>query len=682
MPHRNSLRKPLASLLSPALLLLATTTFAQQVSVRTLLPEMTELMYLTRRPSPAYTEAQASSYDRASTKPGLDTWFANGDAGQFVRVENVGGRKEYVLADLKGPGAVVRFWSANPAGTVRFYFDGEETPRFVHKLRDLLTGKVPPLSDPFGYGAAEGTDLYFPFPYAKSLKITVDDTDEDKAKALYYHVNYRTYAPGTSVATFTPGELTSLQSALKPISTALQGKGTLALGSSLKETPFAAKIAPGKSAEIARIKGEGMVRLFTARIPFPLVQTIKEMDWSDPHQPHNVLRSLWLEVKVDGETTISAPLGDFFGSAPGLLPYSSLPMMVAKDGTMTCLFPMPIGKELRASIQNLGPIDIPVSTSFVFASGKLPENSYRFHAHFNQDYGKTRPFRDLHFLDAQGEGFFVGTHLHVTNPTGAWWGEGDEKVYVDGETFPSTFGTGSEDYYGYAWCSPTLFQRAYHGQTRCDGPANFGHTSVYRWQLFDAIPFKKSFKFDIEMWHWQDVLAGWSRVTYWYAAPGGRAVEEKVPALADLLPKYTPLPAVAGALEGENLNVVSKTGGNLTNQTGFWELSKGAQLFWTEPVKGDKLVLKFPVAKAGRYEVVGNFCVARDYGIHQFRVNGSTPTAPIDFHGEGITWRKVSLGTFDLPAGESTLEVECLGKHPDAVPGQMMGLDYLLLEAK
>ena len=52
--------------------------------------------------------------------------------------------------------------------------------------------------------------------------------------------------------------------------------------------------------------------------------------------------------------------------------------------------------------------------------------------------------------------------LHVWNPRGGWWGEGDEKFFVDGEKFPSTFGTGSEDYFGYAWGNPHLFQKPYH----------------------------------------------------------------------------------------------------------------------------------------------------------------------------------------------------------------------------
>ena len=82
---------------------------------------------------------------------------------------------------------------------------------------------------------------------------------------------------------------------------------------------------------------------------------------------------------------------------------------------------------------------------------------------------KTRPFRDWTYCDLKGKGVFVGDMLSLINPVRAWWGEGDEKIFVDGETFPSWFGTGSEDYYGYAWSDPKPFQHPYHNQTRCDG---------------------------------------------------------------------------------------------------------------------------------------------------------------------------------------------------------------------
>ena len=93
--------------------------------------------------------------------------------------------------------------------------------------------------------------------------------------------------------------------------------------------------------------------------------------------------------------------------------------------------------------------------------------------------------------------------LHVWNPRGGWWGEGDEKFFVDGEKFPSTIGTGSEDYFGYAWCSPQLFQNAYHNQTRNDGN-NRGHVSVNRWHIADNVPFQKSFEGCIEKYYPND----------------------------------------------------------------------------------------------------------------------------------------------------------------------------------
>ena len=136
-----------------------------------------------------------------------------------------------------------------------------------------------------------------------------------------------------------------------------------------------------------------------------------------------------------------------------------------------------------------------------------------------------------------------------------------------------------------------------------------------------------------------------------------------------------------GAIEGEKLEVVSKSGGKTEAQEGFFGLSNGAQLWWTGAKPGDKLVLKVPVAAAGRYRVLGNFCLARDYGIQQISVNGKALKS-IDFYGEGVNWKKMDLGTFDLPAGSCEFTVDVKGKNPKAVDGYMFGLDYLLLERR
>ena len=84
---------------------------AQTVNLASLLDEMINRDNLARFPAPAYTCRQASSYDRGTVAPDKPGWFANADRSQFVRVEEKDGRKEFVLMDQDGPGAIVRFWA-------------------------------------------------------------------------------------------------------------------------------------------------------------------------------------------------------------------------------------------------------------------------------------------------------------------------------------------------------------------------------------------------------------------------------------------------------------------------------------------------------------------------------------------------------------------------------------------
>jgi hypothetical protein len=306
-------------------------------------------------------------------------------------------------------------------------------------------------------------------------------------------------------------------------------------------------------------------------------------------------------------------------------------------------------------------------------------DSYALHAQWQAYHGQSRPFRDLEFLNVKGRGTWVGSNLHVSNSSPAWWGEGDEKVWVDGESFPSTFGTGTEDYYGYAWSSPELFHRPYHSQPRSDGPGNFGHSDVNRCQIFDPIPYRKSLRFNLELWHWADVETTFAYTSYWYAPADSQGPVEINRALL-LPPEEAPPTPVKGAIEGEALTATA-TGGNITVQEGFWQPSGGKQLWWTGPAAGDRLSVPFDAPSAGRYEVFANFCHARDYGIHVMSINGQAGRT-IDFFGDGVKWEKVSLVTYDLPAGRSTMTFECKGKRPEAAEGQMFGLDYLLLERR
>ncbi len=664
-------------MISTALIAIASScVMAQEVSVKTLLPQMTDLTFLTHRPQPVFKMAQASSYDRRSNPGPNSDPFANGDAGNFVRIEDGAKGKEFVMADLKGPGSVVRLWSANPSGTIRFYFDGEAKPRIEAKMSEFLTGKTEGLGEPFGYTASSGADVYFPFPYSKSLKITAGESNGESPKSLYYHVGFRTYDPSTKVKTFTWADLTANKKLMETI-----GQGLLhpANDTGIKNL-FRGTLESRKTLTTSyQAQISSAIRTLQVKVPVPTPDDAKAMTWEDPRQLHNILRNIVLRIQFDGEQCVSVPLGDFFGSAPGLNPYENLPMTVSPDGSMACRFVMPFEKSAIISVQNLGP-DVPFLMNASIKPFPWGPHTYHFHAQWLGEKSHTRPFHEMPFLDVNGEGFFVGTNLHVASPAPDWWGEGDEKAYVDGESFPSTFGTGSEDYYGYAWGSPDLFTRPYHAQTRCDGPGSLGHTSLNRWQVFDPISYTSSMKFTLEMWHWADCIATFVHTTYWYSKPGGTPSAEIEERLL-LPPKIDGIKPIEGAIEGEGLKIKSVSGGKAEAQDGFWQISAGKQLWWQEPKTGDKLILEVPIAEAGTYEVFGNFCHARDYGIHKMTLNGQA-IDPVDFYGTGLEWKKQSLGTFTLPKGTVTLEVECMGHHKDADPKNMFGLDYLILSKK
>jgi hypothetical protein len=273
--------------------------------------------------------------------------------------------------------------------------------------------------------------------------------------------------------------------------------------------------------------------------------------------------------------------------------------------------------------------------------------------------------------------------LHIWNPRGGWWGEGDEKFFVDGEKFPSTFGTGSEDYFGYAWCCPQLFQNAYHNQTHNDGN-NRGHVSVNRWHITDNVPFQQSYEGYIEKYYANKRPTLYAAVAYWYMAAGGNDPYRPAP-LSERVGYWTSIETfkVKGAIEGEKLKILGKTGGNpqeqdMTSFAGQW--SGDAHLWWIEAKPGDKLDLALAVTRAGKYRLGMQLTKAPDYGIVQLSLDGEKLGEPIDlYHKSVIPTGLLALGTHDLTAGEHKLTVEIVGANDKAIKAYMFGLDYVKL---
>jgi hypothetical protein len=631
------------------------------VTTASLLDQMTDLAGMAEFPQPAYTCKQFSSYDRKSKSPGTPDWFANADVGQYLRLEERNGRKEHVMMDTDGPGAIVRIWSANPAGTLRIYIDGAEQPAIEAAMADLLGGKFPGLPRPIAGEYSKGWNLYFPIPYARHCKVTSDKG------GFYYHVNYRTYAAGTPVESFQLEHLQAL--------------GTRKLAARL-DNPRGAEADLGGVTEDYDLElpaGQATRAEFTGSKAF--TRSVMRVSAANREA---ALRGIILKITFDGEQTVETPLGDVFGSAPGINPFAALPLGMSQDGEMYCHWFMPFKESAVVELVNNSPEAARLTGELGIADYRWTGSSMHFHAKWRGVFDvPTRPMVDWNYLTAKGKGVFAGVAFTIDNPVKDWWGEGDEKIYVDGETFPSHFGTGTEDYYGYAWCWPAPFTHAYHAQPRCDGPGNYGRTSVNRFHIIDRIPFTQDFKFDMELWHWNaNAKVNLSVTAYWYAQAGATDAFKPIRAEAAIvrpMPVFV-VPRVAGALEGEDLKILRVTG--VAEPQDWQDVSAGKHLWWHEGMKpGDTLALAFPAPKAGQYRVVGHFLRARDYGIHQLAVNGEKAGQPLDFYNAEVRpTKELDLGVFALKAGDNEFSATVAGANARAVKAYMFGLDYLLLK--
>jgi len=323
------------------------------------------------------------------------------------------------------------------------------------------------------------------------------------------------------------------------------------------------------------------------------------------------------------------------------------------------------------------------------------DRSMHFHAAWRQyskidtGLGKDQTGKgafDVNYVGIEGRGKIVGDTLTVFNGASAWWGEGDEKIFIDGETFPSHIGTGTEDYYGYAWCRPEFFQSPFHAQPCGDGNLAGGFSVNSRYRILDALPFTKSIRFDMELWHWRGTRMNYAPTTFWYARPGavsniGPAPKTAAEPVALKRTDVVEVVHVPGAIEGETLKITEKTGGTTEVQAvDTFRWSGDAQLWWRDGKPGDRLVLQVPVDEAGTYRVTANLTKARDYGIVRIHIDDQPTDKSLDRYAPRVSHDQLDLGTFSLKKGPNQLVVEIVGANDRAVKRHMFGLDYLRLE--
>jgi hypothetical protein len=301
-----------------------------------------------------------------------------------------------------------------------------------------------------------------------------------------------------------------------------------------------------------------------------------------------------------------------------------------------------------------------------------------------------RSGRDYVVLETEGKGHYVGTVLAVRSRSPSWFGEGDEKIYIDGESTASIWGTGTEDYFLSAWglktTSTPYFGTPYFDQWGIVG----GHTSAYRWHLHDPIVFSRSIKFTLEHWGWistdenaEGKRHSWNEreddfasVAFWYqtgqpseADPIPHARERTLPNL-DLI-----VPAAPFAREGHH------GAGACQVQTNLAFYPDG-QLFYRPAESRDAWIeIPFTVEHHEPRRLVLAVTRADDYGIYQAYLNGVKLGPPLDLYApEVIEWECHLLDFWPQP-GDYTLRLECVGKN-ERSRGHYLGLESVRLRER
>ena len=677
------------------------------VTFQSLLNEMVDRSVVTHDPVHPYRSLQASSYNRDQKSPDAPGWFANGDCGFCVRTDLVAGRTEYVLMEHDGPGVLTRIWTPffhyslhNKKGTnVRIYLDGAATPTITTNFIELVTGQafVPA---PFAQSTVRAGDLYLPIPFQKSCRVTLED------KPFFYIINYRAYDKPTRVETFRREFLATYATLLKETGAKLVNAADELQGQVLT----LAKEIGGKQVESLDLpKGPSAIRHLEIRLQSPNLA--------------QALRSTVLEMRFDDDVSaVWCPVGDFFSNVNALDPYRMWEREVRADGTMICRWIMPYRSGGALRLHNLTAAPVTVNAKVVVSAWKWDDHSLYFRANWWTAVPcPPRPVWDMNFIEVKGRGLHVGDTLVVLNPHWSWWGEGDEKIYVDDDIarrFPSQLGTGSEDYYGWAggevptrkdeFSSPFLANVRVGGQERGAPPGKGQFTHGYnictRTRSLDATPFKETFKFDMEAFNMiatPDAYLQYALVTYWYGAPGAthnrlplaNAAAAPVPQTEDVeayavaaLTKQGKSDFIKDAIELESLKEVRATPGlrwgpqQIGDKYPPHKWSNAAQFFAQATKPGHAATFTLHEQYLPR-RIILYPTVADDYGRLNIYVNDQLVKQDWDGYApQPKPGEPIDLGVHKPDGNVFRLTVEVTGKNQPS-RAFYFGLDCVVLQA-
>lgn len=447
------------------------------------------------------------------------------------------------------------------------------------------------------------------------------------------------------------------------------------------------RVAPGATHVLMDEEGPGVITHIWITFLAPEPQ-----DWAPQGAANH--QEMLLRMYWDGNQrpAVESPVGDFFANCFGRRSeVVSLPVVVEDADSYNCFWHMPFRKSARIEIENQG--DKPIALLYYnidwIKKEKLADDTPYFYAQYRQEY-PVEHGKDYVVLETEGKGHYVGTVLAVRTRSPSWFGEGDEKIYIDGEQKPSIWGTGTEDYFLSAWglktTSTPYFGVPYFDQWGIVG----GHTSAYRWHVGDPITFNTGIKVTLEHFgwispdenpnykssSWNEREDDYSSVAFWYqtgqptfTARAPHARERKLPSLERAI-------VYARDFAGEKHH---GTGEAAPQQLALYS---GPQLLY-KPAQAEGAWIEIPieVEKKEPLRLLLNMTRSYDFGRYQASLDGVKLRGPIDLYKPEVASEEVHLLDFWPEPGTYTLRLECVGKNPQS-QGYYCGIESVRLRER
>lgn len=457
------------------------------------------------------------------------------DYGNFVREEP--GRR-YVLMDVEGAGCIDRFHCIYKKGRpeeanfdLLVYLDDHKKPVIHMDLNDFFTGKrkpfVAPLVGRCGFQDRQSSYAYVPIGFRKSCKVVVAPRDPDEKYGwrdwegrryllFFYQLTYRICSPEVPVKTFRWRRDPQEQRALARVQSMWQsaGKSPWPPAEEEPDKSHVADVVLGKdrSAVLLDHAGAGTLREIRLRI---------KADDDSVETRRRLAESLWLDMTWDEqqEPQVSVPLGAFFAAPDNSIDVRGL-WLGCTDQEYYCRLPMPFRRRAKVSVRSTGAAEGSTAIAARFRWNTRPPTSddCLFHAR-RYDVSDPPQGKNLLALDARGAGHVVGV---VTDQPGDV--ESDDSWLIDGETKPSIVGTGTEDFFSFAWGLGDLQALPMHGVRVPFGPASKRGKRTdtgccYRFHLPAAYPFRKSLRLTWEHGSGNRDRGRYGGIVYYYLLP-------------------------------------------------------------------------------------------------------------------------------------------------------------------